>query len=123
MLFVAEGAAATDELNSTQEKVEEQKRNEQNTETRILQLYNAWNTMLNKTSDEVLESSDVPWPPHLDDCRLNVERNKQFDNYGSNGTFPPWTLWKGTLGLELLNQKYSENADHYKQYPPWVCNP
>ena len=101
MFFGADGVAATGESASAQEKIEERKRNDHATEARILQLYNAWSSMLNTTSDEVLKSPDVPWPPHLDDCKLNVERNKRFDSYGDNSTFPHWTLWKGSLGLEL----------------------
>ncbi|CAL5020153.1 unnamed protein product [Urochloa decumbens] len=115
-----DGAAATDALASAQENIEEQKRNKHTTEARIAQLYNAWSTLLNTTSDEVLKRSEAPPPPHLDDCRLNVEINKRLDSYGDNGTFPQWTLWKGSLGLELLNQKYSENGDQYRQYPPWI---
>jgi len=115
-----DGVAATGESASAQEKIEERKRNDHATEARILQLYNAWSSMLNTTSDEVLKSPDVPWPPHLDDCKLNVERNKRFDSYGDNSTFPHWTLWKGSLGLQLLNQKYSENANQYRKYPPWI---
>ena len=121
LFFGADGVAVTGESASAQEKIEERKRDNHASEARILQLYNAWSSMLNTTSDEVLKSSDVPWPPHLDDCKLNVERNKRFDSYGENRTFPHWTLWKGSLGLELLNQKYSENANQYRKYPPWVC--
>jgi len=120
LFFGADGVAATGESASAQEKIEERKRNDHATEARILQLYNAWSSMLNTTSDEVLKSPDVPWPPHLDDCKLNVERNKRFDSYGDNSTFPHWTLWKGSLGLQLLNQKYSENANQYRKYPPWI---
>ncbi|XP_062220679.1 uncharacterized protein LOC133920060 isoform X2 [Phragmites australis] len=124
-----DGAAATDELASAQEKIEEPNKNEHITEARIMHLYNAWSTLLNTTRDEVLKSSDVSRPPHLDDCRLNVERNKRFDSYGDNGTFPPWTLWRGSLGLELLSQNYLEkgeqmhftpNANPDRQYPPWI---
>jgi len=121
LFFGADGVAATGESASAQEKIEERKRDNHASEARILQLYNAWSSMLNTTSDEVLKSPDVPWPPHLDDCKLNVERNKRFDSYGDNSTFPHWTLWKGSLGLQLLNQKYSENANQYRKYPPWVC--
>lgn len=125
MLLVADGAATahTHDLASAQETINNQDRNEHTTEARAVQLYNAWSSMLNTTSAEVLKSSDVPRPPHLDDCRLNVERYKRFDSYGDNCTFPHWTLWKGSLGLQLLNQKYSENANQYGQYPPWVCKP
>jgi hypothetical protein len=132
MFFGADGAAAaaTDELPSAPEKREQPKENENITEAaRIMHLYNAWATLLNTDRDEVTKSSDgifnkgsdVPRPPHLEDCRTNAERSKVFDSYGDNRTFPPWTLWKGSLGLEFLSQKDSEHADQRRQYPPWVC--
>jgi hypothetical protein len=131
MFFGADGAAAaTDELPSAPEKMEQQKENENITEdARIMYLYNEWSTLLSTGRDEVTKSSDgisnkdsdLPRPPHLEDCRTNAERNKLFDSYGDNGTFPPWTLWKGSLGLEFLSHKYSEHADQHTLYPPWVC--
>ncbi|KAL6633330.1 hypothetical protein ACP70R_026001 [Stipagrostis hirtigluma subsp. patula] len=124
---LADGAAATDELASVQEQMQKTNKNEQITEGRIMHLYNAWSTWLNTTRDEVLKSSDAPQPPHLDNCRFNAERNKRFDSYGDNGTFPPWTLWRGSLGLELLNKIYSDDGkkmrlipNPYQQYPPWI---
>ncbi|WVZ73184.1 hypothetical protein U9M48_021526 [Paspalum notatum var. saurae] len=114
-----DGATAMGELPSSPEKIEEPKENEHITEARITRLYNAWSTLLD-TNQKVLKSSGMPRPPHLEDCRLNVERNKLFDSYGDNGTFPPWTLWKGSLSLELWGQKYSEYANQYRQYPPWI---
>ncbi|EES07728.2 hypothetical protein BDA96_04G363800 [Sorghum bicolor] len=122
-------AAATDELPSAPEKMEQQKENENITEdARIMYLYNEWSTLLSTGRDEVTKSSDgisnkdsdLPRPPHLEDCRTNAERNKLFDSYGDNGTFPPWTLWKGSLGLEFLSHKYSEHADQHTLYPPWI---
>ncbi|TVU11619.1 hypothetical protein EJB05_45214, partial [Eragrostis curvula] len=89
-------------------------------EARITSLYNAWSTLLNATGDDVLKSSNVPRPPHMENCRLNVEKSMKFDSYGENGTFPPWTLWKGSLGLELLNQTFYANANPDGQYPPWI---
>jgi len=130
MFFGADGAAAaTDELPSAPEKMEQPTENENITEdARMMHLYNSWSTLLNtdkdgvlKSSDGVFKSSNVPRPPHLEDCRTNAERNELFDSYGDNSTFPPWTLWKGSLGLEFLSHKYSEHADQHRQYPPWVC--
>ncbi|KAK3159424.1 hypothetical protein QOZ80_2AG0149950 [Eleusine coracana subsp. coracana] len=112
-------------LGSAEDKIEKTKRNEHITENSIMDLYNAWSTLLN-TTREVQESSGVPRPPHLDNCKLYTQRNKKFDSYGGNGTFPPWTLWKGSLGLELLNKTYAENAEFIpnanrnKHYPPWI---
>lgn len=131
MFFGADGVAATDELPSAPEKIGEAKENESISEyTRITYLYNAWSTLLNTDRDGVMKSSDdgvynkgsdVPRPPHLEDCRTNAEKNKLFDSYGDNGTFPPWTLWKGSLGLQFLSHKDSEHADQHRQHPPWVC--
>jgi hypothetical protein len=109
--------------------MEKNKRNEQVTEDGIRRLYNSWSTLLNATGDGVQKGSGMPpRPPHLDDCKLNVRRNKKLDGYGDNATFPPWTLWKGSLGLQLLNlTTYEENrelvpnARAEKHYPPWVC--
>ncbi|TVU27765.1 hypothetical protein EJB05_19266, partial [Eragrostis curvula] len=121
-----DGPTTQDELGSAQEKIEIMKGNEPITEDRILHLYNAWSILLNTSRDEVQKISGVPRPPHLDNCRHNVERNKKFDNYGDDGTFPPWSLWKGSLGLELLNQTYTENGEFIpnanadKHYPPWI---
>ncbi|KAL6911322.1 hypothetical protein ACP4OV_000127 [Aristida adscensionis] len=122
-----DGAPAADGLASAQEQTEKPNKIEHITEARIMQLYNAWSTWLNTTGEQVLKISDLPQPPHLDNCWLNVERNKRFDCYGVNGTFPPWNLWRGSLGLELLNQNYSEKGEKMRfitnpdwQYPPWI---
>ena len=109
MFFGADGAAAaTDELPSAPEKMEQPKENENITEAaRIMHLYNAWATLLNTDRDEVTKNSDgifnkgsdLPRPPHLEDCRTNAERSKVFDSYGDNGTFPRGRYGKGHLGL------------------------
>ena len=108
MFFGADGAAAaTDELPSAPEKMEQPTENENITEdARIMHLYNSWSTLLNtdkdgvlKSSDGVFKSSNVPRPPHLEDCRTNAERSKVFDSYGDNGTFPRGRYGKGHLGL------------------------
>ncbi|CAN6170236.1 unnamed protein product [Urochloa humidicola] len=122
-----EGAASTKALTpNVQEKIERPNENVLITEARITRLFNAWGALLNTTTgDDVLKRPDVPRPPHLESCRLNVEKNKKFDNHGGNGAFPPWTLWKGSLGLELFNQalrakKGAANANPNGQYPPWI---
>ncbi|PNT69415.1 uncharacterized protein LOC100839419 isoform X3 [Brachypodium distachyon] len=99
----------------------------------VMQLYDAWSASLslNGTGDEDLGSSDsdTPRPPHLDDCRRNLERDRRFDGYGDDGAFPPWTLWKGALGLELFDRKFSGNEEQAffrtsaksdMPYPPWI---
>ncbi|TVU00221.1 hypothetical protein EJB05_54329, partial [Eragrostis curvula] len=119
-------ALGKDELiTAVHEKIERLYGNDSVVEARITSLYNAWSTLLNATGDDVLKSSNVLRPPHMENCRLNVEKSMKFDSYGENGTFPPWALWKGSLGLELLNQTfYAEKIISYAnpdgQYPPWI---
>ncbi|CAL5052459.1 unnamed protein product [Urochloa decumbens] len=122
-----DGAASTKELTPlVQEKMERPNKNVRITEARITHLFNAWSALLNTTtSDDALKRPDVPRPPHLENCRLNVEKNMKFDSRGDDGAFPPWTLWKGSLGLELFNQnlhakKGAPNPDGL-QYPPWIA--
>ncbi|XP_015689634.1 uncharacterized protein LOC102711229 isoform X3 [Oryza brachyantha] len=126
-----DGATATDGLSVLQEKIETATNGEDIDEVGQMHLYNAWSSFLDTTGDEAMKSSDMPRPPHLENCSLNCERNKKFDSYGDDGTFPPWTLWKGPLGLELFNQNYSEewkqmyfrsNAKSDRPpYPPWIA--
>ncbi|CAN6197963.1 unnamed protein product [Urochloa humidicola] len=124
-----ERAAPTKELTpNVQEKIERPNENVLITEARITRLFNAWGALLNTTTtgDDVLKRPDVPRPPHLESCRLTVDKNKKFDSRGGDdGAFPPWTLWKGSLGLELFNQasrakKGAANANLDGQYPPWI---
>ncbi|OAY76947.1 hypothetical protein ACMD2_07459 [Ananas comosus] len=105
-------------------------------EERIMNLFSSWSALLNgpkygegETLMGEAQSSAVPRPPHLENCRLNVERNKRFDNYGENRSFPPWTLWRGLLGLELLKPTTSKGSEHNHleqtakfdgAYPPWI---
>nr|CAB3470330.1 unnamed protein product [Digitaria exilis] len=122
----ADGPATTKELTPrVQEKIERPNENAQITEARITHLFNAWSALLNTTGDDILKRPDVPRPPHLENCRLSVEKNKKFDSRGDDGTFPPWTLWKGSLGLELFNQaknkNWAANANPDGQYPPWIA--
>ncbi|OEL13068.1 hypothetical protein BAE44_0025913 [Dichanthelium oligosanthes] len=99
------------------------------TEARITHLFNAWSALLNTTSDDVLKRPDVPRPPHLENCRLNVEKNKKSYGQGDDGgAFPRWTLWKGSLGLELFDPALhakkgvgAANASPGGQYPPWIA--
>ncbi|GJM87306.1 hypothetical protein PR202_ga03246 [Eleusine coracana subsp. coracana] len=91
-------------LGSAEDKIEKTKRNEHITENSIMDLYNAWSTLLN-TTREVQESSGVPRPPHLDNCKLYTQRNKKFDSYGGNE-----------------NAEFIPNANRNKHYPPWNPN-
>ncbi|KAH7691581.1 hypothetical protein IHE45_01G008300 [Dioscorea alata] len=96
-------------------------------------LFSAWNVLLNEPSKVVqnefligkLKKSSLPNPPHLEDCKLSVEISRQFDSRGMNRSLPPWTLWRGMLGLELLWPKVSMEQVDYRTkyngaYPPWI---
>lgn len=99
-------------------------------------LYSAWSAMLdgsNESSGESfnrrLEGNSVPKPPHLENCKMNVEINEHFDKRGENGSLPRWSLWRGKLGLELFELALPSEAPHTRfgpravlenDYPPWV---
>lgn len=100
---------------------------------KVTLLYSAWTAMLDGSKDgeiEVLNSSSIPNAPHLENCELIAQVNERLDSRSGNGSFPPWTIWKGLLGVELLqptlatygermSSGYQENSE--KAYPPWVC--
>ncbi|KAG8072864.1 hypothetical protein GUJ93_ZPchr0006g44922 [Zizania palustris] len=108
--FRAGGATSKDDLPVLQEEIKTSIDSEHMKEAGEMHLYNAWSTLLDTTrDDEVPKNSDiVTRPPHLENCRLNWERDNEFDSYGDKITFPPWTLWKESLGFELFSQNYSE---------------
>ncbi|XP_071677957.1 uncharacterized protein [Lolium perenne] len=97
----------------------------------VIQLYNAWSSSLNATGgDPVLHGSATPHPPHLEECRRDSDKHRVFDGYGDDGAFPHWTLWRGSLGLELFNRNRSENGEPMRfrtsaksdrPYPPWIA--
>lgn len=90
-------------------------------------LYSAWSALLNESLDPLTNAkSSVQKPPHMEDCNSQAQMNKRLDARIGNATFPPWTLWKGSLDVypkvsedEQLNdfrdQDISEGA-----YPPWI---
>ncbi|KAG9446605.1 hypothetical protein H6P81_012733 [Aristolochia fimbriata] len=99
-------------------------------EWRVSFLYSAWSAQLNASENEaskLLNVSNVPDAPHLEDCKLSASLNERLDSLEENGTFPPWTLWKGQLGLKLLQQttgtdqeQRSSGVSSEGAYPPWV---
>jgi hypothetical protein len=131
LCFGADGATAAYRTTVLQQKIRAAGASEHSDAASVTQLYNAWSTSLNATGgDQAPQSSGTPRPPHLDDCRHDSEKNKQFDRYSDSGAFPPWTLWKGSLGLELFNWNHSGNGEQMRfrtsaksdrPYPPWVC--
>ncbi|CAL9752848.1 unnamed protein product [Musa acuminata subsp. burmannicoides] len=97
-------------------------------EERVMMLYNAW-ALLNGDDEHQFARADVPDAPHFENCSLNAQMYKQFDSHGENGSYPPWTLWRGFLGMELLHPSSSKDPEktHYHHeakfgdaYPPWV---
>ncbi|KAJ0963700.1 hypothetical protein J5N97_028822 [Dioscorea zingiberensis] len=103
-------------------------------------LFSAWSVLLDEPTKDVqsefligeLKKSSVPHAPHLEDCRLNAEISRKFDTRGMNRSLPPWTLWGGMLGLELLWPKLSMGEEQIQfeyrtkyegAYPPWIAGP
>ncbi|XP_072995991.1 uncharacterized protein [Typha latifolia] len=102
---------------------------------KIMNLYATWSNLLgakdaaNEAPLGGIQNSRVPQAPHVENCKLNVERNWHFDSRGGNGSFPAWTLWRGLLGLELFKHASSKRPEHMQfahleefegAYPPWV---
>lgn len=100
---------------------------------KVTLLYSAWTAMLDESKNgeaEVVNVSSIPNAPHLENCELITQVNQRLDSRSENGSFPPWTIWKGLLGEqllqptlvtdgELMNSWNQENSG--KAYPPWVC--
>lgn len=100
---------------------------------KVTLLYSAWTAMLDESKNgeaEVVNVSSIPNAPHLENCALITQVNQRLDSRSENGSFPPWTIWKGLLGEqllqptlvtdgELMNSWNQENSG--KAYPPWVC--
>lgn len=102
-------------------------------EDRVYLLYSAWSTKLEQSKGLKGESSSggssLPKAPHLENCRRSTEINKHLDKRGENGSFPPWTMWRGMLGLELRQQTLTNTEKHMPSgynmkfegaYPPWI---
>lgn len=101
---------------------------------RIFLLYSAWSAELDKSKDvegqsfhKELEGTTVPKAPHLEDCKAGVEMNNHLDKHGENGSSPPWTLWRGSLGTKLFQRSMETGWAHFGNttkvegaYPPWV---
>ncbi|GER34914.1 alpha-(1 6)-fucosyltransferase [Striga asiatica] len=95
-----------------------------------------WSQLLHQSKDKVgphhprkiisSESSNVPKAPHLEDCKSSFHVNRNLDMRIPNRTYPPWTLWKGTLD-SVRKSANDEQLDSYTDrivsegaYPPWV---
>ncbi|WOL12928.1 hypothetical protein Cni_G21697 [Canna indica] len=98
---------------------------------RVMMLYNAWSALLDEGEERRfagIGTFNVPHAPHLENCSLSAKLHKQFDKWGENRSFPPWTLWRGSLGIELLHSTLSKDqkkahissAKSEGAYPPWV---
>lgn len=99
-------------------------------------LYKAWSDLLSESTDQRGKSFQeirsgklhVPEAPHLENCKLSGELNHRLDTRLPNGSFPPWTVWKGMLD-ELPLSPVDEQLKQYRDrvisegaYPPWVHN-
>lgn len=96
-------------------------------EEKVSLLYSAWSTLLNESLDpSANEQPSVPNAPHLENCMLRAKTNKRLDERVGNATFPPWTLWKGSLDayskvsedLKLSDFRHQDISEG--TYPPWV---
>ena len=101
---------------------------------RIFLLFSAWTAVLDRSKDVKgqffrgeWKRTSVPKAPHLEDCKTSVEINNRLDMHGENGSFSPWTLWRGLLGskfrrtLETGQMRSGYNTKFEGANPPWVC--
>ncbi|XP_010264990.1 PREDICTED: uncharacterized protein LOC104602839 [Nelumbo nucifera] len=117
--------------------LKETKRSEQSNDEKVLLLYSAWSAMLNESiggEHDVfirvgLSRSSIPEAPHLENCKLSAKVSKHLDSHGENGSFPPWTIWKGLLGIDLPHSSFAmdkqqgnfdRQAKLQGSYPPWI---
>lgn len=96
-------------------------------EDKVSLLYSAWTVLLNESQDPSTSSTArVPKAPHIENCKTKAKINKRLDTRNGNETFPPWTLWKGSLDIYsetsgdeqlsyLRHRDISQGA-----YPPWI---
>ncbi|KAL2942717.1 Shikimate dehydrogenase (NADP(+)) [Bienertia sinuspersici] len=120
---IALGESSSKPLRAVEKEVNLKGRNRE----KVSLLYSAWSTLLNESLDTSTDpKASVPNAPHLENCKSKAKMNRRLDTRYGNATFPPWTLWKGSLdtffkdsGDEQLNdfrhQDISEGAN-----PPWV---
>ncbi|GAB2287459.1 hypothetical protein Dimus_021837 [Dionaea muscipula] len=69
----------------------------------------------------------VPKAPHLENCKLKVLENEQLDKRRANESSPPWTIWKGSLGLypaasvdQMRDFRLQDITEGEGAYPPWI---
>lgn len=101
---------------------------------KVSSLYKAWSGLLRETTDLKgqfiktirLSKLNIPEAPHLENCKLSSELNQRLDTRLPNGSFPPWTIWKGMLDelpFSALDEQLKQYRDHLISqgaYPPWV---
>ncbi|XP_021742120.1 uncharacterized protein LOC110708325 isoform X1 [Chenopodium quinoa] len=82
---------------------------------------------LNESVDPWTDTkSSVPNAPHLENCKSKALMNKRLDTRVGNATFPPWTLWKGSLDVYSKDSENEQLNDFRHQdmsqgaYPPWI---
>lgn len=104
------------------------------TDKKVSTLYKAWSGLLSESTDYKgryfqtirLSKLNVPEAPHLENCKLSSELNQRLDTRLSNGSFPPWTIWKGMLDklpFSAIDEQLKQYRDHLISqgaYPPWV---
>lgn len=104
------------------------------TNDKVTLLFRAWSDLLSKTTDQEsqlfqtirLSKLNVPLAPHLENCKLSAELNQRRDTRLPNGSFPPWTMWKGMLDdlpLSATDEQLKQYRDHIISegaFPPWI---
>ncbi|EPS70182.1 hypothetical protein M569_04580 [Genlisea aurea] len=95
----------------------------------VSSLYKAWSKLLSDSSQSSSsgeDDSEYESPPHFENCRMLIEMNHRLDTRLRNGSYPPWTIWKGKLDDLPLGER-DEQLKYYRDqiiaegnYPPWV---
>ncbi|XP_058183320.1 uncharacterized protein LOC131301158 [Rhododendron vialii] len=107
-----------------------QQTSDNNIDKRASFLYSAWSALLDESMKRKgrklprgakgrRPNINVPKAPHLENCKLSEQLNKKLDKRVANGSFPPWTLWKGLLDT-YPSSTSSKRLKSDGAYPPWI---
>ncbi|KAF7133320.1 hypothetical protein RHSIM_Rhsim09G0136200 [Rhododendron simsii] len=122
--------SSSDIINMVTEQVMySQLTSDSNIDERASFLYSTWTALLDESMKRKgrklprgvkgrRSKINVPKAPHLENCKLSEQLNKKLDKRVANGSFPPWTLWKGHLDT-YPSSTSSERLKSDGAYPPW----
>ncbi|KAK7278216.1 hypothetical protein RJT34_23241 [Clitoria ternatea] len=111
-------------LKETERLLDVKRNREQDYDEKVSMLYSAWSAVLNKST---IGGSNLPNAPHLENCKMKTELYGNLDKRTGNGSFPPWTSWKGflqKLTVAAFNEKMKKlrhQAESEGTYPPWIA--